>query len=155
MVDLQTLVRRRLRHFKTKHDVTARAAIQHAADLGRPVVDEYRLSQISGYATGKRWGPPRHDTLRGVAAVLELHDEEVQDAALRSAGHEVPIRVYVRSRQAAESALCDCDPTHSTGCEELVVELPPVELTGDDLVKLIREIDRTITRQMKRVTRSE
>jgi hypothetical protein len=153
-MDLQTLVSERLHHLKAEHKFTARNAVLRATLAGYPIRDAL-FSQIRARRAGEVWGPPKRLALLGIAAGLDLHEEEVLDAALRSAGYSVPHRVYIRQRRDTEGALCDCAPTHSGVFDEIVVECRHGDLTSDELDELVKEMEQYAARLRDRRTRSE
>jgi hypothetical protein len=155
--DLQTLVRRRLNHLLNEHEFTAADAVRRANDVGYWIADS-TFSQIRKRPTGERWGPPKPYTLLGIAVGLDLPEGEVGDAALRSAGYPIPLRMYLRSSEATEGALCTCQPTHSGVFDELVVELPRPDLTRKKITQLVTAVEQAATQQREqraRVRRSD
>lgn len=152
--DLQTLVDRRLKHLKQQHGFSARDAVLRATRAGFPI-GAALFSQIRKRPAGERWGPPQRKALLGIAAGLDLLDQEVLDAAYRSAGYKVPHRVYRRKRRPTERVLCDCNPTCSSVFGEVVVELPHTDFTCDEIDELVQELEKAATRLRERRTLSE
>lgn len=154
MDDLQELVKRRLHHLRTIHGVTARHAVGRALDAGFQLSEE-RVSQLKAMPAGARMGRlPERETLQGLAVALDLPDEVVVDAALRSTGYVVPVRMYVHGAQATQGAICvDC-PTHVSNVDELIVVLPEPDLTPDEIKLFIQAFDDVTARVMERRSHS-
>ena len=153
MEDLQSLVRRRLRHLSNRHQFTAVHACRRATEAGYPIPLSL-FSQIQRRPIGERWGPPKTPTLLGLAIGLDLPRAEVGDAAWRSAGYPTPIRMYPKA-EVTESTLCTCEPTHSRVYEELVVMIPQPGLTNAEISHIANLFEEIVTRQCELLAHSE
>lgn len=154
MDDLQSLVWRRLRHLLTVHGITARAAVERARDAGFRLTEE-RVSQLKAMPAGARMGRvAERETVLGLAVALDVPDEVVIDAALRSTGYMVPVRMYLHDTQATQGAICvDC-ATPLSNVDELIVVLPEPDLTPDEIKLFIQAFDDVAVRVLERRSHS-
>lgn len=137
-----------------EHEVNAATVCRRAADAGHPIAPSL-FSQYAARPAGERWGPPKRAVILGLAVGLDLSVEEVADAASRSAGIPIPHRMYIRGPQATEGAICTCAPTHSGELGQLVLVLPHMGLTFEEISPLVKDIEKGFTRLRDRRARIE
>lgn len=155
MEDLQSLVKQRLTCLLRHHGVTAADASRRATRAGFPVTEQ-RLSQLSAMPAGHRMGRvPDRRTLYGLAVALALPRERVVDAALRSTGYVIPVRMYAHTAGTTDRGACTHCPTRVSHVEELIVVLPEPDLTAGEIALFVRAFEQVAARVRARRARSE
>lgn len=146
--DLQHLVRRRLDQLK-KQGLSLAALVQRATREGHSL-DKTQLSKYSDAARPVRQ-VPYPAALFALAAALDVHVEEVADAALRSTGVPVRVRRYDRRNdRATVRGICPPCTPRKEGFEEFVVMLPHADVTQTELDELVTAVRTISARQMAR-----
>jgi hypothetical protein len=151
--DLQSLITRRLGQL-AREGVTAAEVIRRAARAGHRVSKATLSRHGNGALAGRM---PTAEVITGLATGLGLPLAEVADAALRSTGVPMPARNYGSTdRPARVRGVCsDCTTRPALAFDELVVVVPHVELTKDEIEELRVAVECLVTRQMERRTRPE
>lgn len=144
--DLRRLIARRLEELNLK----PHAAAARARDAGHKITNQ-RLSQLTNEEISQ---VPYPATLLALACALDVPVEEVADAALRSIGVPIPVRVNGHGEQASIRIGKPGSRPRSSEHGELALVLRVEGLSPETLRSLIQTVAETALREGQQIAQS-
>lgn len=144
MDDLKTLINRRLL-------VSGQVAVDEARAAGYKITNQ-RLSQLAGSKPIVQ--VPYPDTLKALAFILDVPVEEVCDAALRSTGMPIPVRINADGHDATLGSNSDASAPPSSEAPEMTLVLRVEGLSPRSLHELIQTVAKTALREGQNIAHS-
>jgi hypothetical protein len=148
MDDLKTLINRR---FKEELKISGQLAVDQAREAGYKITNQ-RLSQL--VSSKPITQVPYPDTLKALAFMLDVPIEEVCDAALRSTGVPIPVRMNADGRGPSLSSDGDDSATPSSEAPEMTLVLRVEGLSPKSLHELIQTVAETALREGQNIAHS-
>jgi hypothetical protein len=144
--DLQQMIKHRLGDELT---TSQSALVDEAREAGYKITSQ-RLSQLT---RGDRTYV-RVDTIRALAFILRVPIEEVCDAAWRSVGVDMPVRVRVDERDMSVRSDSDDSNPPTSEAPEMTLVLRVEGLSSEHLDRLIQTVADTARHCEQKITQS-